>query len=80
MLFDAVDSDHLGLEWEPSHQLQQLGEPISQLKTWLPKIVHVHGKDAVVDKEHICGEREFEGQLAALTYLKKCRGRKQMRD
>ena len=34
MLFDAVDSDHLGLEWEPSHQIQQ---------------------------------------LAALTYLKKCR-------
>ena len=123
MLFDVVNSDNLGLEWEPSHQLEQLGDPLSQLKKWLPKIVHVHGKDAVIDREHIkmygawfgesycvhrfpgfgecdwreiiqilsdygyesdiciegfhdpvyCGEREYEGQLAALSYLRKCR-------
>lgn len=53
MLFDAVNSDNLGLEWEPSHQLEQLGDPLAQLKRWLPKIVHVHGKDAVIDREHI---------------------------
>ena len=94
------------------------------------KIVHVHGKDAVVDREHIrkysawfgesycvhrfpgsgecdwgeiihilseygyksdiciegfhdpvySGEREYEGQLAALSYLRKCRDHKQMCD
>lgn len=123
MMFEAVNSDSLGLEWEPSHHIGQLADPILQLKQWLPKIVHVHGKDASVDREHIkkygawfgesycvhrfpgfgecdwseiikilsdhgydsdiciegfhdpvyCGERENEGQLLALEYLKKCR-------
>ena len=53
MMFDTVNSDRLGLEWEPSHQLQQLIPPIEQLKSWLPKIFHVHGKDAKIDKRHI---------------------------
>lgn len=53
MMFNAVDSEFLGLEWEPSHQLEQFIDPIKQLKEWLPKIVHVHGKDARVDWEYI---------------------------
>lgn len=53
MMFDAVDSNHLGLEWEPSHQLEQFIDPIEQLKNWLPKIVHVHGKDANIDWPYI---------------------------
>lgn len=52
-MFDAVDSAHLGLEWEPSHQIGQLVDPIAQLEKWVPKIVHVHGKDAKLDKEAI---------------------------
>lgn len=54
MMFHEVDSDRLGLEWEPSHQLEQLMEPVSQLEKWMPKIFHVHGKDARIDSEHIC--------------------------
>lgn len=123
MMFDAVNSDFLGLEWEPSHQLEQLINPIAQLKEWMPKIVHIHGKDAHVDWDYIkkygawfgsdyCkhrfpglgdsdwkeiftlleqggytgdiaiegfhdpvyfGEREMEGQLNALKYLKDCK-------
>lgn len=53
MMFHEVPSERLGLEWEPSHQLAQLIDPIPQLKKWLPKIVHVHGKDAKLDKKHI---------------------------
>ncbi|MBD5532097.1 MAG: sugar phosphate isomerase/epimerase [Lachnospiraceae bacterium] len=49
MIFEEVPSEHLGLEWEPSHQVQQLIEPIAQLKAYLPKVFHVHGKDASVD-------------------------------
>lgn len=122
MMFEAVNSDFIGLEWEPSHQLEQLIDPVEQLKKWLPKIIHVHGKDANVDWSYIrkygawfgsdycihrfpglgdsdwkeiirileqggyhgdiaiegfhdpiyCGDREMEGQLLALNYLKKC--------
>ncbi len=49
MMFAEVPSSHLGLEWEPSHQVEQLIDPIAQLNIWLPKIFHVHGKDASVD-------------------------------
>lgn len=49
MIFEEVPSDHLGLEWEPSHQVAQLIDPIAQLKKYLPKVFHVHGKDASVD-------------------------------
>ena len=48
LLFDAIPSDALGLEWEPCHQMVALVEPLPQLKTWIPKIFHVHGKDATI--------------------------------
>ena len=49
LMFDAVPSDALGLEWEPAHQLIQLIDPIPQLRVWAKKIVHLHGKDTSVD-------------------------------
>lgn len=49
LMFDAVPSDALGLEWESAHQLIQLIDPIAQLRVWAKKIVHLHGKDTSVD-------------------------------
>ncbi|MFA9479990.1 sugar phosphate isomerase/epimerase family protein [Phycisphaerales bacterium AB-hyl4] len=49
MMFNEINSDHLGLEWEPAHQMIQLIDPISQLRQWIHKIYHVHGKDASID-------------------------------
>ena len=48
MLFNEVPSPALGLEWEPCHQLVSLIDPLPQLRKWLPKVFHVHGKDATV--------------------------------
>ena len=48
MMFDAVPSDALGLEWEPCHQLVSFVDPLPQLRQWLHKVFHVHGKDATV--------------------------------
>ena len=48
LIFNAVDSDALGLEWEPCHAAMQLIDPIAQLRKWGDKVVHVHGKDATV--------------------------------
>lgn len=50
-MFTAVPSDALGLEWEPAHQLCQLIDPLPQLRVWAPRIFHVHGKDAEVQRE-----------------------------
>lgn len=49
LIFDALPSEILGLEWEPCHQLLCLADPLAQLETWAPKIFHVHGKDANID-------------------------------
>lgn len=48
MMFDAVPSPALGLEWEPCHQMVSLIDPIAQLRKWVHKVHHIHGKDATI--------------------------------
>jgi sugar phosphate isomerase/epimerase len=48
LMFDAVPGDHVGLEWEPCHQMVALIDPLPQLREWIGKVIHVHGKDATV--------------------------------
>ena len=47
-IFAALDAPHVGLEWEPCHQLLALADPLPQIAAWGPRIFHVHGKDAAV--------------------------------
>ena len=47
-MFNALPADNVGLEWEPCHQMVSLIDPMPQLRKWLPKIFHVHGKDATI--------------------------------
>lgn len=49
MMFDAVPGGHLGLQWEPCHQLLNFIDPIPQLRKWAGRIFNVHGKDATID-------------------------------
>jgi len=48
MMFDALPLDNLGLEWEPCHQMVKLIDPIPQLRKWVKKIFHLHGKDCTI--------------------------------
>jgi sugar phosphate isomerase/epimerase len=48
MMYDAVPVDNIGLEWEPCHQMVKLIDPMAQLRKWVKKIYHVHGKDCTV--------------------------------
>ena len=48
MMFNEVPSPALGLCWEPCHQMVSLIDPIPQLRKWVGKVFHVHGKDATV--------------------------------
>ena len=65
MMFNAVQSDNIGLQWEPCHQMVSLIDPIPQLRKWAgAKIFNVHGKDAtiawdVVHEYGIHGPRPF---------------------
>lgn len=65
LMFDAVPDANLGLEWEPCHQLCQLIDPMPQLRTWVPKIFHVHGKDATVYRD-IIAKHGFNGPHPAV--------------
>ena len=47
-MFEAVPSPVLGLEWEPCHQLMSFADPLPQLRHWVDRIWHVHGKDAIL--------------------------------
>jgi len=47
LIFRALQADHLGLEWDPSHSVLY-GQPVlRQLREWGHRIFHVHGKDAL---------------------------------
>jgi sugar phosphate isomerase/epimerase len=48
MMFNEVPSPALGLEWEPCHQMNSLIDPLPNLRKWIDKVYHVHGKDATV--------------------------------
>ncbi len=48
MMFNAVPAENIGLEWEPCHQMVSLIDPMPQLRKWIDKIFHVHGKDATI--------------------------------
>ena len=48
LMFNALPNENLGLQWEPAHQLTQLIDPLPQLRKWVKKIFHLHGKDATV--------------------------------
>lgn len=48
MMFHEVPSSAIGLEWEPCHQMVSLVDPLPQLRQWIDRIYHVHGKDATI--------------------------------
>jgi sugar phosphate isomerase/epimerase len=48
MIFNELPFDNVGLEWEPCHQMVSLVDPIPQLRQWVHKVFHLHGKDATV--------------------------------
>jgi sugar phosphate isomerase/epimerase len=48
LMFNAVPAENIGLEWEPAHQLVALTEPLPQLRKYVKRIFHLHGKDATI--------------------------------
>ncbi|MBS1704725.1 MAG: sugar phosphate isomerase/epimerase [Armatimonadetes bacterium] len=53
MMFNEVPGDTLGLEWEPCHQMVSFVDPIANLRKYVKRVYHVHGKDATVDKDMV---------------------------
>ena len=53
LMFDALPAAHLGLEWEPCHQMLALIDPLPQIEAWAPRLFHIHGKDASMRPDRI---------------------------
>lgn len=48
LMFNAIPSENVGLQWEPCHQMVNLIDPMPQLRAWVKKIFALHGKDATI--------------------------------
>lgn len=48
--FDATHCENIGLEWDPSHLLCQLIDPVPTIHKFGPRIFHVHAKDALINR------------------------------
>lgn len=49
--FDAVPSEALGLEWDPSHLVCLFIDPVANLREFGQRVHHVHAKDAKVNRD-----------------------------
>lgn len=56
MMFNEIPGDTIGLEWEPCHQMYSLIDPIPNLRKYVSRVYHVHGKDATVNWDVIKSE------------------------
>jgi sugar phosphate isomerase/epimerase len=64
MMFNEINDSFLGLEWEPSHQIDQFIDPIEQLKKRKHKVIHIHEKDCHIDKEKLAAV----GDISCIEY------------
>src|SRR4051812_43894869 len=49
--FDALPADNVGLEWDASHLVCQLIDPVENIRRFGSRIFHVHAKDAYCDQQ-----------------------------
>jgi sugar phosphate isomerase/epimerase len=49
-MFSDIPSDHFGLNYDPSHLIWQQMDYIAPLHEFRDRLVHVHAKDARVDR------------------------------
>lgn len=49
-LFDATRCENIGIEWDPSHLICQMIDPVLNVQRFGSRIFHVHAKDARIDR------------------------------
>lgn len=52
-IFQRLDSDKLGLAYDPSHLVWEMIDPYAPLDEFKDKIFHVHAKDAAIDRARL---------------------------
>lgn len=67
LMFNELDDEKLGLQWEPCHQVKAFADPIKQLHTWVPRVKHIHGKDGKNNYE-LLKEKGLYGREKVFTH------------
>lgn len=52
-MFNDIPSQHLGLNYDPSHFILQFMDPVSPLREFKDKLFHLHAKDVRIRRERI---------------------------
>ncbi len=52
-MFEAIPSESFGLNYDPSHLVMQLMDPIAPIREFGPRIFHTHAKDMRIDVERL---------------------------
>ncbi|MDD4007307.1 MAG: sugar phosphate isomerase/epimerase [Sphaerochaetaceae bacterium] len=62
LMFQAIDDPKIGLQWEPCHQIEAFADPLPQLSTWKKRIMHLHGKDGIIDSALLASKGLYGSQ------------------
>jgi len=52
-MFDAIPSPSWGLNYDPSHLVWQMMDPVRPIAEFAPRFVHVHAKDARIERDRL---------------------------
>lgn len=52
-MFEVIPSPNFGLNYDPSHLVMQLIDPIDPIREFGPRIFHTHAKDMRVDRQRL---------------------------
>lgn len=52
-IFERLDSDKLGIAYDPSHLVWEMVDPYAPINEFKDRIFHVHAKDAAIDREQL---------------------------
>lgn len=52
-LFERLDSDRLGIAYDPSHLVWEMIDPYAPIDEFRNRIFHVHAKDAAIDRKQL---------------------------
>lgn len=52
-IFERLDSDKLGIAYDPSHLVWEMVDPYAPIDEFRDRIFHVHAKDAAIDREQL---------------------------
>jgi sugar phosphate isomerase/epimerase len=52
-MFEAIPSPNFGLNYDPSHLVMQMMDPIAPIREFGPRIFHTHAKDMRIDRHSL---------------------------